>query len=149
MAFLQRGVNGGGWIEREYGLGRGRVDLYVAWPVSMVIWQRIVIEMKIIRSPREKTIQDGLDQVFKYVDQSRTDKAHLIIFDQTPGFPGMKKNSGERKNIPGHQAGIVHCRSRYGGCNIEVFLRITFRSSPVREPQILWKVWRQAEYSPN
>jgi len=31
MAFLQRVLNGGGSIEREYGLGRGAVDLVVSW----------------------------------------------------------------------------------------------------------------------
>jgi len=31
MAFLQRVVNGGGRVEREYGLGRGALDLLIAW----------------------------------------------------------------------------------------------------------------------
>jgi hypothetical protein len=31
MAFLQRIVNGGGRVEREYGLGRGALDLLVFW----------------------------------------------------------------------------------------------------------------------
>ena len=34
QAFLQRIVNGGGRIEREYGLGRGRTDLLIIWPQS-------------------------------------------------------------------------------------------------------------------
>jgi len=29
MAFLQRIVNGGGRVEREYGLGRGSLDLMI------------------------------------------------------------------------------------------------------------------------
>lgn len=34
QAFLQRIVgDGGGRIEREYGLGSGRVDLCVRWPL--------------------------------------------------------------------------------------------------------------------
>ena len=32
QAYLHRVVNGGGRIEREYGLGRGRVDLLIMWP---------------------------------------------------------------------------------------------------------------------
>ena len=32
QGFLQRVVNGGGRIEREYGLGRGRIDLLIVWP---------------------------------------------------------------------------------------------------------------------
>ncbi|MBM3739783.1 MAG: ATP-binding protein, partial [Acidobacteria bacterium] len=46
QAFLQRIVNGGGTIDREYGLGRGRTDLLVRWK-----WkggeQRVVIELKV------------------------------------------------------------------------------------------------------
>ncbi len=34
QAFLQRVVNSGGRIEREYGLGRGRTDLLIVWPRS-------------------------------------------------------------------------------------------------------------------
>ncbi|HWQ66682.1 MAG TPA: ATP-binding protein, partial [Methanospirillum sp.] len=91
MAFLQRVVNGGGRIDREYGLGRGRVDLYVAWPISPTVWQRVVIEMKIIRGSREKTIQVGLAQVHRYADQCGADEAHLIVFDQTPGITWDEK----------------------------------------------------------
>ena len=32
QAYLQRIVNGGGRIEREYGLGSGRTDLLIVWP---------------------------------------------------------------------------------------------------------------------
>ena len=32
QAFLQRIVNGGGRIEREYALGRRRTDLLIVWP---------------------------------------------------------------------------------------------------------------------
>ena len=34
QTYLQRVVNGGGRIEREYGLGRGRTDLLVLWPAG-------------------------------------------------------------------------------------------------------------------
>ena len=33
QAFLQRIVNGGGVINREYGLGRMRTDLFIQWPL--------------------------------------------------------------------------------------------------------------------
>jgi len=52
QAFLQRIINGGGRINREYGLGRKRTDLYIEWPVSETDGyagevQRIVLELKI------------------------------------------------------------------------------------------------------
>ena len=34
QAFLQRIVNGGGRITREYGLGMKRIDLYLEWPLD-------------------------------------------------------------------------------------------------------------------
>ena len=53
QAYLQRIVNGGGRIEREYGLGRGRTDLLVLWPGEAGqpydLWRRFVIECKVLR----------------------------------------------------------------------------------------------------
>ena len=40
QAHLQRVVNGGGRIEREYGLGRGRTDLLIVWPQG---WARAAL----------------------------------------------------------------------------------------------------------
>lgn len=34
QAFLQRIINGGGRISREYGPGRGRTDLFLQWPLT-------------------------------------------------------------------------------------------------------------------
>jgi len=34
QSFLQRIVNSGGRIDREYGLGRRRTDLLVQWPLN-------------------------------------------------------------------------------------------------------------------
>ncbi|MBF0301795.1 MAG: AAA-like domain-containing protein, partial [Desulfamplus sp.] len=45
QAFLQRIVNGGGRVEREYGLGRMRTDLLIIWKHSSGV-QKVVIELK-------------------------------------------------------------------------------------------------------
>ncbi len=34
QAFLQRIINGGGRIHREYALGRKRTDLFIEWPLD-------------------------------------------------------------------------------------------------------------------
>jgi hypothetical protein len=52
---MQRVVNSGGRIEREYGLGRGRTDLLITWPHAGGV-QRVVIELKIRYGELEKTI---------------------------------------------------------------------------------------------
>lgn len=76
MAYLQRVVNGGGRIHREYALGRGRVDLFVEFGK-----QSIVIELKIYRSP--KTLEEGLHQTAEYMRTKGADEGHLIIFDRS------------------------------------------------------------------
>ena len=48
QAFLQRIVNGGGRLEREYALGRGRVDLLIVWPQGGRE-RRVVVECKVRR----------------------------------------------------------------------------------------------------
>ncbi len=81
MAFLQRIINGGGKIHREYALGRKRVDLLVEWPFEIGQIQRIVIELKIKRN--EKTLPDGLQQTITYMDLNNATEGHLVIFDSS------------------------------------------------------------------
>ncbi len=92
QAFLQRVLNGGGRIEREYGLGRERTDLLVIWPYDEDRGvQRVVIELKIRYRDLEKTIQAGLEQTWRYMDKADTSEGHLIIFDRTPNKPWSEK----------------------------------------------------------
>lgn len=90
QAFLQRIVNGGGRIEREYGLGRMRTDLLVIWPYGMTgdkgeerQVQKVVIELKILHKNLEKTIEDGLKQTAAYMDRCGGQEGHLVIFDRS------------------------------------------------------------------
>ena len=87
QAFLQRIVNGGGYIDREYGLGHKRTDLLIRKPLIDGYGgpiQRIVLELKIKRGSLETVIQDGLRQTFGYMDSvGSVDEGHLIIFDRS------------------------------------------------------------------
>jgi hypothetical protein len=83
QSFLQRIVNGGGRIEREYGLGRLRTDLLVVWPYPGGT-QQCIIELKILHGSRERTIQEGLAQTWAYMDICGTDAGHLVLFDRSP-----------------------------------------------------------------
>ena len=91
QAFLQRIINGGGRISREYGLGRKRTDLFIEWPTSEADGfygdvQRIVLELKILYQSLDKTVQDGLRQTADYADQCGADEAHLLIFNRQPNI---------------------------------------------------------------
>src|SRR6056297_992466 len=101
QAFLQRILHGGGLIDREYGLGRKRTDLYIRWPVikdrfkeegkehpfpltyNLDDLQRIVIELKLKHNHSlETVIDEGLKQTTAYVNKTGAKEAYLIIFDQ-------------------------------------------------------------------
>jgi hypothetical protein len=83
MAFLQRVVNGGGQIEREYAAGRGRVDLMVDFG-----GERSLIEIKLVhpQDGRETTLEEGLLQVERYGDQLGAKQRALVIFDRRPAW---------------------------------------------------------------
>ena len=82
QAFLQRVLNGGGRIEREYGLGRHRVDILILWPRPRGM-QRIVIECKVLRGSLERLLETGLPQTAGYMDLCGADSGHLMIFDRS------------------------------------------------------------------
>ena len=89
QAFLQRVVNGGGYIDREYGLGRGRTDLLITKPLTEQYggpFQRIVLELKIFRSNMAATIEKGLQQTLEYMDKcgGTINEGHFILFDRRP-----------------------------------------------------------------
>jgi hypothetical protein len=89
QAFLQRIINGGGRINREYGLGRKRTDLFIEWPVDEQQGyygevQRVVLELKILYKSLEATVAEGLEQTAGYADQCGANEAYLIIFDRRP-----------------------------------------------------------------
>ncbi len=73
MAFLQRVVNGGGRIDREYSLGRDALDLLVTWKT-----QRIALELKIVRRPT--TEAKGIAQLGRYLDSLGLEEGWLVLF---------------------------------------------------------------------
>ena len=106
QAFLQRVVNAGGRIEREYGLGRMRTDLLILWPVggdrsagmpqrrSQSVGgdvRRYVVECKLLHKSLERTIGDGIEQTRAYMDRCSAEEGHLVIFDRTEARPWDEK----------------------------------------------------------
>ena len=83
QAHLQRIVNGGGRIEREYALGRGRTDLLIVWPQGGRE-RRFAVELKVRRGELERTVAEGMKQTRAYVDRCGAEAGHLIVFDRAP-----------------------------------------------------------------
>lgn len=103
QAFLQRIVNGGGRVEREYGLGRMRTDLLLIWPLNVnkslseshysrfEQSQQAVVELKLLYGSLETTIKKGLEQTYNYMDKCGTKEGYLLIFNPTPNTPWEEK----------------------------------------------------------
>ena len=121
QAFLQRIVNGGGRIDREYGLGRRRTDLLIQWPLDQGPLdqeppdgaqgfhgpvQRAVIELKILRKSLEATLEEGLAQTADYMDRVGTDEGYLVIFDRAPNKPWEEKCFARDEQHEEHRIGV-------------------------------------------
>ena len=106
QAFLQRIINGGGRLNREYGLGRGRTDLFIEWPLDAEQGyhgplQRIIFELKVVHGSREKTIAQGLSQITKYAVRCRADECYLVLFDRSVGVIPEAKLFEETREYEG------------------------------------------------
>ena len=90
QSYLQRVVNSGGRIEREYGLGRGRTDLLVLWPREegqpSDLWERFVVECKVLRDTDRKSlasvIECGVKQTLGYMARCGAEEGHLVVMDR-------------------------------------------------------------------
>jgi len=102
QAFLQRIVNGGGRVAREYGLGRRRTDLALFWPYEEGT-QTAVIELKLWRKSLKQTIKQGLTQTADYMDKIGTTDGHLIIFDRRKDVNWDEKIFCEEREYEGKQ----------------------------------------------
>ena len=75
MAFLQRVVNGGAHIDREFALGRKRLDLCVQMGPH-----RYPVELKLRYS--EKTEANGIEKLAEYMDTCCAKEGWLVVFDR-------------------------------------------------------------------
>ncbi len=85
MAFMQRIVNGGGYIDREYGIGRGRINLLVRFPYTKIDGtrseQRRAVEIKVWRKGETNPFKKGLAQMDEYLATLGMSRGTLVIFD--------------------------------------------------------------------
>jgi hypothetical protein len=86
MAYLQRVVNGGGYVDREYGAGRKRIDLLIRWPFTGAdgkrALQREALELKVWRTGEKDPLAKGLVQLDGYLERLGLDEGVLVIFDR-------------------------------------------------------------------
>lgn len=101
MAFLQRIVNTGGTVSRQFAIGSGRADIVVRWKE-----QTEIIELKVRRG--EQTEAQGLAQLATYLERLGLEKGYLFIFDR-------RKKVGWEKKIYERTAKYAEKRIRIFG----------------------------------
>jgi hypothetical protein len=93
MAYLQRVINGGGRVSREYGVGRGRLDLLVHWPPQDTAGERLdqqeALEIKVRAAGDPDPLDEGLVQLDDYLDRLSLDTGTLVLFDRRPNAPSI------------------------------------------------------------
>jgi len=114
QAFLQRVVNSGGRISREYALGRKRTDLFIEWPLDTQKGffgevQQVVIELKILRGDLEQTIEKGVEQTLDYTKQVGAEESHLVIFNRSPEVSWDEKIWQRQENREGRTVFVWGC----------------------------------------
>lgn len=102
MAFLQRVVDGGGKIQREYGLGRGALDLVVEWQ-----GERHAIEVKLRRGP--ETAEDALDRLHRYLDRLGLEEGWLVMFDLRSTASWDERLTNREVEHRGKRVHVVGC----------------------------------------
>lgn len=88
MAFLDRVANGGGRVDREYALGRGRIDLCLEWRQ-----QRFAFELKVWRDGEPDPVGEGLEQLDEYLARLGLASGWLVVFDQRSGLPRARERT--------------------------------------------------------
>jgi len=97
MAFLQRVVNGEGTLEREYAIGRGRMDLCLRYRDLT-----LGLELKVWRDGESDPLMEGLDQLDRYLAGLGLDNGWLVIFDRRSGqLPLAERLSDSERRSPG------------------------------------------------
>ncbi len=103
MAFLHRVCNGGGTLQREYALGKGRMDLHLCYGPDTV-----AIEIKVWRPRQKDPLDEGLAQIDAYLARLGLATGWLVLFDRRSRRAPIEKRMSTRKaKTPGGRQVVV------------------------------------------
>jgi hypothetical protein len=99
MGFLQRVLNGGGRIVREYALGLRRIDLLVEYRDG-----RYPIELKV---KGNGTREEAVVQLLDYMGKCGQADGWLVVFDRDASRPWPDRLTWEEEERDGRRIRIV------------------------------------------
>jgi hypothetical protein len=115
MGFLHRIVNGGGYVAREYGVGRGRIDLHIRWPypdpAGKRAWQQEAIEMKVWHDGAKDPLSKGLVQLGNYLKKLGLTQGTLVLFDRRSNAADIEERTCFEKMVADDGAQILLLRA--------------------------------------
>ena len=89
-------------MEREYGLGRGALDLIIEWRDD-----RHAIEVKLRRGT--ETEADALEQVDGYLEKAGLAEGWLVMFDLRSTQPWGERLFTRTEDVNGKRVFVVGC----------------------------------------
>jgi hypothetical protein len=101
MAFLQKVVNSGALVHRQFSQGRGSVDLCVIYKQH-----KYLVEVKLLG---QKSLDDSLKQLSGYLDISSENEGWLVIFDRNRMKSWDEKIYWNTQEFEGKIIHIVGC----------------------------------------
>ncbi|MFI6522900.1 hypothetical protein ACIBF1_45610 [Spirillospora sp. NPDC050679] len=114
MAFLQRVAPSGAYVDREYAVGRQRVDVMVRKPYTgadgrlAVQWS--AFELKVRTDESGDPVPAGLEQLDGYLDRLGLDTGTLVVFDRRRAAPPAAERTrlAEGKTPKGRAVTLLH-----------------------------------------
>ncbi|MDR1109825.1 MAG: ATP-binding protein, partial [Deltaproteobacteria bacterium] len=101
FSFLQRVLNGGADIKREYALGRLRVDICITYKE-----RHYPLEVKI---KGHKTEAININQLLGYMDRCGSAEGWLVVCDKDLNLPWKDKLTWETKTVGAQTIHVVGC----------------------------------------
>jgi len=102
QAFLQRVINGGGKIYREFAVGSGRADLLVEYEGN-----EYPLELKLFYD--KSSISAGLEQLCDYIERCKCNEGWLIMFDRSTEKSWDEKIYIKEEMVRGKKITVVGC----------------------------------------
>jgi hypothetical protein len=83
QAFLQRITDGGGKIQREYGIGNKSTTIILNWP-SRQFRQKCIFDLCLLSMPVKENIKESSEYLYQKMKENGIKRGYLLLFNIQP-----------------------------------------------------------------